>query len=275
MNINDIRHKQYMHDDTRMLRSVEINPTELCNRTCTFCPRHDTKTYPNKSRHIQLKTLRNICKGLLEMDYTGRVGFVGFGEPLLHEDIYSCVNTVRDMLPRVKWLEINTNGDKLTRDVLCKLYESGCSHVTVSMYDNDRSIEFDDMSQDIPLHMTYRHHYDESNNYNLNLVNRHEMLTGNKTTYNNQPCYIPFYKMMIDWNGDVMLCNNDWNRTKLFGNVNNKDLYNIWFGQQMNSHRKQLLIGRNRCVPCKNCSVDGQQRGIECVNIYHERFENS
>ena len=31
------------------LQSITINPTELCNRTCHFCPRSDPKVYPNQN----------------------------------------------------------------------------------------------------------------------------------------------------------------------------------------------------------------------------------
>lgn len=41
------------------LSLVEINPTELCNRTCSFCPRNDPEVYPNQNLNIKrsLKTL--------------------------------------------------------------------------------------------------------------------------------------------------------------------------------------------------------------------------
>jgi 2-iminoacetate synthase ThiH len=29
--------------------TVEINTTELCNRTCVFCPRNDPEVYPNRN----------------------------------------------------------------------------------------------------------------------------------------------------------------------------------------------------------------------------------
>ena len=35
--------------------TVEINTTELCNRTCVFCPRHDPKVFPNRNLHLTTK----------------------------------------------------------------------------------------------------------------------------------------------------------------------------------------------------------------------------
>ena len=105
-----------------------------------------------------------------ELEYTNRIGFVGFGEPLLHPQIINCVELVRKLIPDVKWLEINTNGDKLTRNIIEKLSDAGCSHITVSMYDRDISDKLDTMSKDVDIQMVYRHHYSKQDNYNLTTV---------------------------------------------------------------------------------------------------------
>ena len=42
------------HSECRGLKSVEFNPTELCNRTCHFCPRVDPEVYPNRKLHLSL-----------------------------------------------------------------------------------------------------------------------------------------------------------------------------------------------------------------------------
>ena len=44
---------------------LEINPTELCNRTCSFCPRG--QGYPNKNEHISLEVIDKIFKDLKEL----------------------------------------------------------------------------------------------------------------------------------------------------------------------------------------------------------------
>ena len=219
-----------------MLRAVEINPTELCNRRCSFCPRHDSKLYPDTNNHISVDTVKNLCTSLRGINFNNRVGFVGFGEPLLHENIYDCIKVVRDMLPDLKWLEINTNGDLLDSNTLENLHRAGCSHIAVSMYDEDITSRLMEMRGDTPINFIFRHHYDESNNYNLNIVNRSELLKGSTKNYFDTPCHIPFYKALIDWNGDVLLCNNDWKRSKIYGNINEISFDKIWFGDELIEH---------------------------------------
>jgi radical SAM protein with 4Fe4S-binding SPASM domain len=254
------------------LHMVQINPTELCNRSCSFCPRSNKKIYPNRDEHISIKTVENLCKGLNKMRFTNRIGFVGFGEPLLHKNIFKCIQVVRDLIPNIQYLEINTNGDKLTYKSIKKLYDSGCSHIAVSMYDKDLTDTLNRLKGDVPIKMIYRHHYSKENNYNLNLVNRDEIIEGANKRYTDNSCNIPFYKAMIDWNGDVLLCENDWARNNKFGNVNKNSFSDIWFSERFMDFRKKLLEGRNTCYPCKGCSVNGLLRGSKSVDIFKEHF---
>ena len=279
LNISDHRDAQSNIDKVdsiySMLRLVEINPTELCNRRCSFCPRHDSKLYPNTNRHISVDTVKNLCISLKHINFDNIVTFVGFGEPLLHENIYDCIKVVRDMLPDLKWLEINTNGDLLDSKTLENLHTAGCSHIAVSMYDEDITSRLIEMRGDTPINFVFRHHYDKSNNYNLNIVNRSELLKGSTKNYFDTPCHIPFYKAMIDWNGDLLLCNNDWKRSKIYGNINEISFDKIWFGDELNAHRDKLMCSRSQCDPCKNCSVGGLLRGAESIEVYKEYHEEA
>ena len=50
----DFRSQQYENQkDSFGMRTMEINPTELCNRKCSFCPRGDW--YPNKNLHLTIE----------------------------------------------------------------------------------------------------------------------------------------------------------------------------------------------------------------------------
>ena len=55
------------------LATVEINPTELCNRTCSFCPRVDPAIYPNRNLHMSVETAETLSKQLLDVNYSGDI----------------------------------------------------------------------------------------------------------------------------------------------------------------------------------------------------------
>ena len=145
--ISELRELQSTNAITDLLstlQTVEINPIELCNRTCHFCPRSQT-SYPNMNVKISLDTVHMISDQLSNMNYKNRVSFVGFGEPFLHKQLAECIRIIKDKNTDIKWLEVNTNGDFITRNNVSKLIDAGCSHLTVSMYDGDCSTEILDI----------------------------------------------------------------------------------------------------------------------------------
>ena len=52
--------------------TVEVNTTELCNRTCVFCPRHDPEVFGNRNLHMTPKGAARIAKELARNHYRGK-----------------------------------------------------------------------------------------------------------------------------------------------------------------------------------------------------------
>jgi radical SAM protein with 4Fe4S-binding SPASM domain len=69
-------------------------------------------------------------------------------------------------------------------------------------------------------------------------------------------CHIPFYEMSILYNGAVLACSEDWNRTSIVGNAATQSLKSIWNGEKINNIRRLLLRKRfDRLESCKDCSL--------------------
>lgn len=271
-NINIVREFQYSKTESidliTSIKSVEINPIEACTRRCTFCPRSNPSLYPTTHNKISLETCTKISKDLSEINYIGRVGFVGFGEPLLHKELEDCIKIIKSNNTNISFIEVITNGDLLTRKRIESLYNAGCNLIVVSMYDKDISADINTIKGNIPIDIVFRHHYDSKNNFNLNLVNRKEIAFNDTKLNIKSPCYIPFYKLMIDWNGDVLTCQNDWSRTITFGNINNTSIREIWLGEQYNTFKRTLAGGKRTIDPCSKCNVCGITRGEKEFNIF-------
>ena len=75
--------------------TVEINTTELCNRSCVFCPRHDPNVYANRNLHLSVKGAGIIAEELADNQYAGKVSFSGFSENLLNPDFIQIVKEFR------------------------------------------------------------------------------------------------------------------------------------------------------------------------------------
>ena len=95
------------------------------------------------------------------------------------------------------------------------------------------------------------------------------------TSLKGKPCHYPFYKMFVDWNGDVLFCSNDWGKEHVVGNLMQQSLHDVWFSKPMNKIRKRLMRGDRSKSPCNKCSVDGSLFGKPSFDIVKEYYENS
>ena len=250
------------------LTAVEINPTELCNRTCSFCPRHDPLIYPNRNLNMSVDTAKLLCAQLLEADYTGDINITGFGEPLLNKDIVEICN----LFSKHFHTEIITNGDNLINNKFLVTDFSSLALVIVDCYDGKSQIDkVTSLFNDTPVNYLIRNHYDApevdaQESYGFN--NRGGSLYKAETMH--KPCYLPAYKAFVDWNGDVRLCCNDWFRLQdSFGNITEREFSNIWMSDAFATVRKELAIGnRNKYKPCQSCDVAGTLVGEESVALW-------
>jgi len=69
-------------------------------------------------------------------------------------------------------------------------------------------------------------------------------------------CSLPFYQMNVLFNGDVIICCHDWNRTAVVGNARHSSLREIWNSARMNEIRRLLLRrSYDQVESCSECSV--------------------
>ena len=73
--------------------TIELNTTELCNRTCVFCPRHDSEVYPNRNLHMSVEDAEVIAKNLSNFNYQGKLSFSGYSENFLNKKFLEIIST--------------------------------------------------------------------------------------------------------------------------------------------------------------------------------------
>jgi len=274
------RNKGYKPLDS--ILTVEINSTELCNRTCVFCPRHDPKVFPNRNLHMTVKGATTIAEELGENGFKGKISFSGFGENLLNPNFIDIVREFHNALPYAT-LECNTNGDKLTEDYAHRLYRAGLDLLYINLYDGIEQMEhFEKMMSNVREDQyKYRMHWGDFEKHGLILNNRSGVVDwvgiedDSIENLKGKPCHYPFYKMFVDWNGDVLFCSNDWGREHVVGNLLQDSLHDVWFSKPMNKIRKKLMKGDRSMSPCNKCSVDGSLFGKQSFDIVKEYYESS
>ena len=254
------------------LATIELNITELCNRTCSFCPRHDPEVYPNKKEFMELETVSSLTQQLIDTDWYGDIHITGFGEPHTHPQLKEIISILREAKV---YIEVTTNGDRLIdSDILYthEMFQSGLNMLTVDCYDGDEQYNkrMTKMKQNFEeYNWRLRNHYDDGNaqalieQYGFN--NRGGTMGGSGIQ---NPCYLPFYKTMVDWNGDITLCCNDWHRQAgNMGNILNEGFVACWNSEKLIWIRKQLAQGKRGGV-CASCSIKGTKFGAESVAVW-------
>jgi len=256
---------------------IELSIIDVCNRSCTFCPKSDHSIAPDTYQKMSQLLIDKLCKDLKEINYKGSVTMCGYGEPLLHKE----VSEIARKLAKVSFVEIVTNGDTLKAKAIKDLYNANTNKLLISMYDGPEQVEkFQDMIKESgvpPDFVILRDRwYDATKDYGIKLTNRTGTIKVGEQVENNfyTKCFYPSYQFLIDWNGDVFLCPQDWQRRVTMGNIMQETVFNIWKGPIMTKYRKKLLMGDRSLNPCNKCNAEGTLLGknhaVEWNKIYKQ-----
>ena len=267
--------KLVLHKNVPIPSWIELSLIDVCNRKCSFCPKADDTVAPDTYQKMTMPLIDKLVKELREIKYQGSVVLCGYGEPMLHKDVYE----ISRKLSEVSFVEIVTNGDTLTKKIK-ELYNANVNKVLVSLYDGPEQVEkFKKMSDEaqVPNDFVILRHrwHDENQDFGLKLTNRAGTIKVGKQydVDNFSFCYYPSYSFLIDWNGDIFLCPQDWQRRRAMGNMMLENIFDIWTGKIITNYRKNLLKGKRCNSPCSECNAEGTVLGknnaLEWKKIYN------
>ena len=256
---------------------IELSIIDVCNRSCTFCPKSDHSIAPDTYQKMSQVLIDKLCKDLKDINYKGSVTMCGYGEPLLHKEVLE----IARKLAKVSFVEVVTNGDTLKAKTIKDLYNANTNKLLISMYDGPEQVKkFKDMTKEsgVPSDFVILRDrwYDATKDYGIKLTNRTGTIKVGEQVENNfyTKCFYPSYQFLIDWNGDIFLCPQDWQRRITMGNMMQESIYNIWTGPIMTKYRKRLLKGDRSLSPCNECNAEGTLLGknhaVEWKKIYKQ-----
>ncbi len=251
---------------------IELSPIDICNRTCSFCPKSNESIAPNQNQKMPSILYTKIAQELRELDFQGTIMIAGYGEPLLNLDVIEMVKLFSEFCN----VEITTNGDPLDEVYIKKLYEAGVSKIIISLYDGEEQIDYYNKlfkSVKINNYILRDRWYTKEDNYGVKLTNRAGILSDNVLIEKEHKCFYPAYSMMVDWNGDVFLCTQDWNRRIKTGNLMLNSVYEIWTSQILKKYRTHLFNCQRDLPPCNTCDADGSLHGEEYSKIWNQFYE--
>jgi radical SAM protein with 4Fe4S-binding SPASM domain len=254
---------------------IELSLIDVCNRKCSFCPKADLDQAPDTYMSTSKSLIDKLCIELEEIGFAGSIALCGYGEPLLHKDIIY----IAEKLSKVSSVEIVTNGDVLNAKMMKKLYSAKVSRLLISLYDGEHQInKFKKIAKEAKVpedFMILRDRwYSEEQNFGVKLTNRAGTINiGNQIKNIHTFCYYPAYQFLIDWNGDVFLCPQDWHRRNAMGNSMLSHIFDIWNGKILTKYRKNLLEGKRCSNPCTNCNANGTLLGQSHASLWRDLYK--
>ena len=236
-----------------MFKQVLVETRTDCNNHCLFCPH----AFNNKPLGIMnWECYTTIIDQLCEIQYNGRVALMLSNEPLLETRLEKMIEYAKNKSQRF-FLDITTNGRLLTVPIVDKLFKLGLDNININDYRGDRDICPEKWSSYLePVFKAY------GNNPKVNF--KHRRLDENLPNYaGNIPqkfnpedygfCNYPFRKFTIAYNGNILLCCDDFMYDTNFGNVMKDNLIDCWNHPDLNRARFSLLEN-SRIGLCKRCN---------------------
>ena len=242
---------------------IDLNITDLCNLTCSFCPRHDAEIWPNNNEHMDLDLLEKITTDLINANYRGQLSFTGKGESTLHPQFDECFKILHRK-DRTYSTNLTTNGRKL--NVIWDKWVKHFDRSVINTYTNveeykDRLKKYRYQENGLKVQHWYKPDRLSMKKLDKDFLffvnNRAGLIATDHKINLNTPCLHPFTNLFINFDGEYQLCCNDWQVLKSFGNVRNENIVDIYMNNhEMNHTRYQLLNGNRTCQEaCINCDM--------------------
>ena len=240
--------------------NVHIDTYAACNRKCSFC--FNSLKQPKRKLGIMSEaTYKSIIDQLSEIHYCGKISPYFYGEPLCDKRLPELIAYARRKCP-CSYIQINSNGDRLTEPLLLELIKAGFDKALVNDYENvglpknisekkisDQSERLIELAELYPLFMDLR------NWHEISLENRAGMVLSRITERVKEPCMRPSYMLVIDWKGDVLLCCVDYYAQHIYGNVADRPIMDIWNDAKYQEMQRILQRpgGRQEIAICAKC----------------------
>lgn len=275
-NLSDIKIGEKLY----FARAVEIDTITTCNRKCVYCPNNIYERGLIKNEKLMpIELFHKIIDELAEIEYNGRISPVFYGEPLLDKRIVELMQYVRNKLPKSN-IVLFTNGDYLTYTKYSQLVIAGVDKFIVTQHGTDVPDGIKDILKYSESHecdlkpITYQTSIDIFMSNRGGLVHVRE---------ESPPFCASHYRIVINYEGDVILCSNDYFSEVKFGNVQEKKLIEIWMESRFRNIREDLRNQRYTLPVCVRCvenydpiktKKDIIEDKIESLEEYNEEDPN-
>ncbi len=232
---------------------ISIETSTYCNRRCTYCPNHDN---PTPTLFADESIIYKALNDLKNMKYSGWITWNFFNEPTLDDRLLKFFKDATIIAPSITNILIS-NGDFLSLEKAQEYKKHGVDQFIVTIHDKNPDRLYNKL---LPI----KENIGESFILKKQL-NKEEMYTraGNikvdRTNLSFTSCNF-CVNPVIDKDGNVLMCCNDYFRETKRGNIMNSSIIDIWNDKEYKRIRKELInnlenAAKNKTIPevCIRC----------------------
>jgi len=228
---------------------VEVETNTNCNRKCKICPVSIT-TKPKE--YMSVETFDNLVSQLGDIGFGGIFSPVFYNEPTLDQRLPDLMRRAKHGIPDSEVI-VYTNGSLITEEYARTLVENGVDGIIVSQYqDNlakdDKSDVISQFPRDLKRHIRYRVLTDDQ------MLSTRAKLVEVQHPVTKQFCFQASTSVVIEHEGNVVLCCNDYDTHYRFGNINDRHIMEIWNDSEYKALRKELRRGNFELDICHACT---------------------
>jgi len=274
-------------------QGVEIGTTNLCNAECIMCPHSKLKKMGTMNMNLYKKIINNCYKlniksvilsffgePFLDKKIIEKIKYAK--EKGIHVAFYSNASLLNEELANkivdsgLDNISISFDGysketyekirKKLKFDVvrenILNLIETKKRMKKTNPIINLVLVELEENKKEIKkFYSEWKGKVEGINIINMrNWANSMEK-EGTKESFHfnkkmkRKPCALVWQEMVVDWDGNVVLCNNDWNHSAVLGNLKKQTIEEIWKGDKLKKIREAHIKGEFWKVPlCSDCN---------------------
>ncbi len=205
------------------------------------------------------KLFHKIIDEIAEMKFKGRLSFHFYNEPLLDKRIFKFISYSRKKLVSAN-LVLFTNGDLLTKSSVEKLIISGIDTIRISFHNKQIKDKLEKLINTLPSKSQNKFELYDYFNGKEPLYTRAGLIEvpNNFLVHDfSKGCYMAAF-IVINFEGKVVLCCNDYYGEKILGDCNKNDIKTIW--KKTQHIRKDIYTGNYKYRICKTCANSEGQK---------------
>jgi len=237
---------------------IQIETYSPCNRRCSCCPVGYKK---RRVTRMSDSLFRRIIDQLAERNYQGEIALHFYNEPLLEKRLPNFISYAHQKCPK-SFIYFASNGDYLTIEMFRELIKRGLSQLVLSQYDpvpkerlriflesaDDNDWKYFTFERKVVEEYTWSNRAGSIPKWRIN-----EPLK--------QRCTRPEVQMIINAQGQVPLCCNDYFGEESLGDVSRENVFDIWNSKRAKEIRSHLRkANRHKIKLCSGC--DWHNEGV-------------